>query len=75
MRKGQKITTVFYADGSDAFNPFAQALAYYKASEGDKIIYLNLDEFSNTDLFFSGNNDRGLSELLYYIKSKKTIYI
>jgi hypothetical protein len=66
-----KITTVFYADGSDAFNPFAQALAYYKASEGDKIIYLNLDEFSNTDLFFSGNNDRGLSELLYYIKSKK----
>ena len=66
-----KIIVVFYADGSDVLNPFAQAIPYYKASEGEKVIYLNLDEFSNTDLFFSGNNDRGLSELLYYIKSKK----
>ena len=66
-----KIVTVLYADGSDVLNPLAQAIPYYKASQGEKVIYLNLDEFSNTDVFFSGNNDRGLSELLYYIKSKK----
>lgn len=72
QKKGTgKIYLVLYADGSDVLNPFAQALAYYIAARGEKTFYLNLDEFSSTDLFFKSNNDRGMNELLYYIKSKK----
>ncbi len=66
-----KINLVLYADGSDVLNPFAQSLALMKASSGQKTFYMSLDEISNTDAYFSGNNNRGLSEMLYYVKSYK----
>lgn len=65
------INLVLYADGSDALNPFAQVLAAVKAGSGRKTLYISLDEISNADAFFSGDNERGLSEMLYYIKSQK----
>lgn len=66
-----KINLVLYADGSDVLNPFAQSLAAIKADSGLKILYISLDEISNTDDYFTGNNQRGLSEMLYYVKSQK----
>lgn len=65
------INLVLYADGSDVLNPFAQALASIKASSGLKTLYMSLDDISNTDAYFSGSNHRGLSEMLYYVKSYK----
>lgn len=65
------INIVLYADGSDALNPFAQILAVIKAGMGRKTLYMSLDEISNTDSYFSGDNQRGLSEMLYYVKSQK----
>lgn len=65
------INLVLYADGSDALNPFAQVLAAVKAGSGRKTLYISLDEISNADAYFSGDNDRGLSEMIYYLKSQK----
>lgn len=62
---------VLYGDGSDVFNPMAQAMAVYKASTNKSVFYINLDEFSNTDDFFQGPNTKDLSEMLYYIKAQK----
>jgi len=63
---------VLYADGSDFYNPLAHSIAYLKAVDGSSSFYLNLDELSNTDSYFQGNNQKGLSEMLYYIKAKKS---
>ncbi len=65
-----QIHLVLYADGSDVLNPIAQALACFYA-KNQTSFYLNLDEFSNTDMYFTGNHTRGLSEMLYYVKSQK----
>ncbi|MGI6085275.1 MAG: hypothetical protein ACOYIF_07480 [Acetivibrionales bacterium] len=69
--KTGQINLVLYADGTDALNPLAQGLAHNKASKGKRTFFINLDEFSNTDLYLGSNNTKGLSEMLYYVKSKK----
>ncbi|NMA66312.1 MAG: hypothetical protein GX957_08760 [Clostridiaceae bacterium] len=63
---------VLYADGSDFYNPLAQSIACIKAINGSSTFYLNLDELSHTDSYFTGSNEKGLSEMLYYIKTKKS---
>jgi len=69
--KNGRINLFLYADGCDVLTPLAQAFAYINAVRGKKVFYLNLDEFSNTDSYFNSNNTRGLSEMLYYVKSQK----
>lgn len=66
-----KISLILYSDGSDVLNPIAQSIAYIKAKEGKNVFYLSLDDISNTDMYFTGNNSKGLCEMLYYVKSKK----
>jgi hypothetical protein len=65
------INLVLYADGSDVFNPFGPTLAAIKAGSGRKTLYISLDEISDADDYFSGENPRGLSEMLYFVKSQK----
>jgi len=69
--KNGRINLFLYADGSDVMNPLSQGFAYINAVRGKKVFYLNLDEFSNTDSYFISNNTMGLSEMLYYVKSRK----
>ncbi|NLL66982.1 MAG: hypothetical protein GX236_04685 [Clostridiaceae bacterium] len=66
-----QINLVLYADGSDALNPLAQGIAYIKATKGKRTFFLNLDEFSNIDCYFHCDNTKGLSEMIYYVKSQK----
>lgn len=70
-KESSNVNLVVYADGSDVLNPFAQGLACIKAEEGHKTLYFSLDEIPNTDSYFTGNNPRGLSEMLYFVKSNK----
>ncbi|HHU89765.1 MAG TPA: hypothetical protein GXZ22_01745 [Clostridiaceae bacterium] len=65
------INLVLYADGSDALNPLAQGLAYINAVRKKKVYYMSLDEFPNTNSWLNSNNTKGLSEMLYYVKSQK----
>ena len=66
-----RIHLVLYADGSDVLTPMAQALAWLYAQNQQPSFFISLDEISNTDSYFTGNNSRGLSEMLYYVKSLK----
>ncbi len=64
-----RVHLVLYADGSDAVNPLAQMMAEALSTRAP--FYLNLDELSNTDSWFSGTGSKGLTEMLYYVKAQK----
>lgn len=70
-KESGNVHLVLYADGSDCYNPFAASIAYIKSRNSKSVFYLNLDEFSDTDCYFTGTNPKGLSEMLYYVKSQK----
>ena len=63
---------VVYADGSGLTNPLGPAMAGVLAKSGKQVFYINLDELSDTDSYFTGTNSKGLSEMLYYVKSNKS---
>lgn len=65
-----QITLVLYTDG-DALTPAAQALALTLSRMGKHTFLLNLEENQTTDLYFQTSNNKGLKEMLYYIKSQK----
>ena len=50
----------------------AAACAMHIAAEGKKVLYLNLEKFGSSDLFFSGEGQFDMSDLLFALKSKKT---
>jgi hypothetical protein len=66
-----RVRLVLYADGSDVVNPIAHIMAGILSKKERNVFYLNLDELSDTDSWFSGNNEKGLSEMLYYVKAQK----
>ncbi len=70
-RCAEELHLVLYADGSEVLNPLAPSLACVKAQSGQSTFYLSLDPLSDTHTYFNGNNSRGFSEFLYYIKSQK----
>ena len=73
IREGRalKITLISYLDGSDTVSPVAPYIAYLFNNRGRKVFYLSLEQNQVTDLYFCGNNNRGLNEMLYYAKSNK----
>lgn len=50
----------------------AAACAMHMAAAGKKTLYLNLEKFGSSDLFFSGEGQFDMSDLLFALKSKKT---
>lgn len=66
-----RMLLVLSADGCECFNPLAPALAAVYGREQGKVFYLNLDPLGATSLFFQTGQTRGLTEMLYYIKSGK----
>ena len=66
-----KINLISYLDGADALSPAAPSIACILSHKGHKVFYLSLEQNQTTDLFFCGNNNRGLNEMLYYAKSNK----
>lgn len=45
------------------------ALRY--AAQGKRVLYLNLEKFNSTDVFFSGEGQFNLSDVVFALKSKK----
>lgn len=70
-RGGGRMLLVLSVDGCESFNPLAPALAAAYGREHGKVFYLNLDPLGATSLFFQTGQTRGLTEMLYYIKSGK----
>lgn len=50
----------------------AAACAVRAASQGKKVLYLNLEKFGGADLFFAGEGQYGMSDIIFAVKSKKT---
>ncbi|MBO4591543.1 MAG: chromosome partitioning protein ParA, partial [Eubacterium sp.] len=50
----------------------AAACAKHFSDNGSNVLYLNLETFGSSDLFFSGEGQFDMSEVIYALKSKKT---
>ena len=49
----------------------AAACAMHLAATGKKTLYLNLEKYGSSDLFFSGEGQFDMSDLIFALKSKK----
>ncbi|MCD8086241.1 MAG: hypothetical protein LUF28_07965 [Clostridiales bacterium] len=60
-----QIITFCSAAGGTGTSVAAAAFARRLASQGQKVLYLNLEPCGNADLYFSGGGDSGFSDVLY----------
>lgn len=57
--------------GGVGSSTMAAACAIHFASQGKKTLYLNLEKFGSADLFFSGDGQFDMSDIIFALKSKK----
>lgn len=58
--------------GGDGASTMAAAAAMYFASKNKKTLYLNLEMIGSSDLFFSGEGQFDMSDIVFALKSKNT---
>lgn len=66
------ICTFFSTSGGVGSSSVAAAYAMKLARSGKKTLYLNLEEFGNSELFFNGEGQANFSDVIFSLKSKKT---
>lgn len=66
-----KVTIVQGLIGGVGTTSVAIALGKKLIQEGQRVFYLNVNSFSNPDVFLNAQGDFGLSDVFYSIKSKK----
>ena len=57
--------------GGAGSSAMAAACAKHFASKGKKTLYLNLEDFGSSDVFFSGEGQFNMSDIIFALKSKK----
>lgn len=73
MNGDESIVVVFTsASGGVGSSAMAAACAVHFAAQGKKVLYLNLEKFGSSDVFFSGQGQFDMSDIVYALKSKKT---
>ena len=60
------------AGGGVGASTMAAACAVHLAARKKKVLYLNLERFGSADLFFDGQGQFDLSDIIFALKSKKT---
>lgn len=58
--------------GGAGTSTLAAACALYFSSQGHRCLYLNLEPFGSANLFFSGEGQFDLSDIIFALKSRKT---
>ncbi len=58
--------------GGVGSSTMAAACAMHFAKKEHKVLYLNLEKFGSADLFFSGQGQFDMSDIVFALKSKKT---
>lgn len=58
--------------GGVGSSSMASACAIHFATQGKKVLYLNLEKYGSADLFFTGEGQFDMSDIIYALKSKKT---
>lgn len=60
------------ASGGVGSSTMAAACAVRYAAQKKKVLYLNLEKFGSADVFFSGQGQFDISDIIFALKSKKT---
>lgn len=58
--------------GGTGTSSMAASCAIHFASVGKKVLYLNLEKLGSSDVFFSGEGDFDMSDIIFALKSKKS---
>lgn len=67
-----KVITFVSASGGVGSSTLAASCAVYMAKCGKKVLYLNLEQFGNSNLYFNGEGSYDFGDVIYAIKSKKS---
>lgn len=67
-----KVIVFCSASGGAGSSTMAAAFAVRLAQKGKKIMYLNLERFGSADIFFSGQGQFDMSDIIFALKSRKT---
>lgn len=68
---GAKIIAFLAASGGAGASTAAAACAVRLAKKGQKVLYLNLEQFGSADVFFHAEGTGSFEDIIYAIKSKK----
>lgn len=60
------------ASGGVGTSSMAAACAVHFASMNKKVLYLNLEKYGSADVFFTGEGQFDMSDIIYALKSRKT---
>jgi len=66
-----KICTFTSASGGTGASTLAVGFAKRLAKVGKRVLYLNLESFGNSDLYFSGEGQFSFGDIIFSLKSKK----
>jgi len=66
-----KICTLTSACGGTGASTLAVGFAKRLAKVGKRVLYLNLESFGNSDLYFSGEGQFSFGDIIFSLKSKK----
>ena len=69
--EGSKVLAFVSAAGGTGSSAAAAACAMRFARKGKKALYLNLERFGSADVFFQGEGNTGLSDVIYAVKGRK----
>lgn len=67
-----KIIAFCSASGGVGSSTMAAACAVHFAAKNKKVLYLNLEKFGSSDVFFEGEGQFDMSDIIFALKSKKT---
>lgn len=66
-----KVIGVFSSQGGVGKTTVAVGLSIQLACEGKAVLYLNLENFPSTTLYFEGGEEKNFSNVLYYLQQQK----
>lgn len=69
--EGSRIILFTGAGGGVGASTMAAACALHFADQKKKVLYLNLEQFGTADLFFQGEGQFDMSDVIFALKSKK----
>lgn len=75
LKLGDDVSKVIFftsVSGGTGTSSMAAACATYFASIGKKAIYLNIEDFGSSDVYFNAEGQFDMSDIIFALKSKKT---
>ena len=66
-----RVITFTSPSGGTGSSTMASSCAVHYAKKGRKVLYLNLEQFGSSDLFFDAEGQFDMSDVIFALKSKK----